>query len=138
VPEALEVAVRALARRDLTVHELDDRLLRTGFSDEERSETLTRLELAGYLDDARVARLRAEKLCERGYGDGAIRADLDRRGVPPEHVQKALASLEPEHVRAARLAAAIGDGSRAARTLARKGFASDSIERVAGAVAERY
>jgi regulatory protein len=133
---ALEVAVRALARRDLTVRELDERLLRAGFSGKQRSKALRQLEEGGYLDDARVARLRAEKLCERGLGDAAIRADLARRGVPTEQVGEALASLEPENARAARLAEALGGGERAGRALARQGFASDSIDHALGAVAD--
>jgi len=91
---------------------------------------------AGYVDDARVARERARTLAERGLGDAAIRADLERRGVSKELVGRATASLEPEGARAARLVRSLGNEARAARTLARKGFEPDSIERAIGAVAE--
>ena len=135
-PDALDVAVKALARRDLTEREVVERLTRLGVPEDSRADAVARLRQAGYLDDAKVAAERAARLADRGRGDTAIRADLLRRGVPAELVTQTLAELEPESVRAARLADRLGGGLRAARALARKGFAAESIEHVLAAIAE--
>jgi SOS response regulatory protein OraA/RecX len=89
---------------------------------------LERLERAGYVDDGRFAFDRARALAGRGRGDAAIRADLERRGVDPELIEQALASLEPEAERARRTAEELGGGVRAARALARNGFSEESLE----------
>jgi SOS response regulatory protein OraA/RecX len=136
-PDALDVAVQALARRDLTEREVVERLARLGVPEGERADVIARLRLAGYLDDARVTAERAARLADRGSGDAAIRADLARRGVPAELVTQTLATLEPESVRAARLSERLGGGLRAARALARKGFATESIEHALGPIAEQ-
>lgn len=136
MPDALEAAVEALARRDLTEREVLDRLARLGISQEERADAVVRLRRAGYLDDAKVAAERAARLAGRGQGDAAIRHELTRRGVPEVIVVDAMAALEPEVVRAARLVEQLGHGPRAARALARKGFAHESIGTVLEAIAE--
>jgi SOS response regulatory protein OraA/RecX len=111
-----EVALRALRAADRSRAELDARLERQGVDESERRETLDSLERLGYLDDARTAALRAQRLAERGYGDAYIRADLERRGLSAE---AALADLEAETERANRFA------SRGMGWLARRGFASE-------------
>ena len=97
---------------------------------------VARLREAGYVDDTRVALERAGILAGRGLGDAAIRVDLQRRGVPGDVVEEALASLEPEPARASRLARSLGGGQRAARGLARKGFEPDAIAAAVEAVAD--
>ena len=135
-PEPLEVAAQALARRDLTEAELDERLARRGVPGKKRAEVLERLRAGRYLDDGRVALDRAGRLAGRDLGDAAIRADLGRRGVPEDLAEQAVSALEPEEVRAVRLAGSLGGGPRVARALARKGFDAETIERVVEAVAE--
>jgi SOS response regulatory protein OraA/RecX len=115
-PTPEDVALRALRAADRSRAELDSRLERRGFTADERREALDALGRLGYLDDRRTAALRAERLAERGYGDAYIRADLARRGLPTE---SALASLEPESVRAARFA------DKGGAWLARRGFAQE-------------
>jgi SOS response regulatory protein OraA/RecX len=56
--------------------------------------------------------------------------------VSAELVEQAVSTLEPEAVRATRLAVSLGRGPRAARALARKGFEAETIERVVEAVAD--
>jgi SOS response regulatory protein OraA/RecX len=97
---------------------------------------LDRLAGAGYLDDERVVRDRAVRLADRGYGDAAIRLDLERRGAAPELTEQTIAALEPERSRAERLVEKHGGGVRTARTLARKGFSEASVERALAAVAQ--
>lgn len=125
--DAVETALRALRFRDRTSAELDARLERRGVEAEERARALETLERVGYVDDARVARTRAESLAARHAGDELIRHDLDARGVAAEHVEAALAALEPERERAARVLARRGTGPATARYLASRGFGEDAV-----------
>jgi SOS response regulatory protein OraA/RecX len=93
-----------------------------------RKEAVDRLVRAGAVDDARFACGRAELLAGRGAGDLFVRHDLESRGIGAEHVETALASLDPEPVRARRIVAARGPGARTARYLAQKGFSEETIE----------
>lgn len=130
--DAFAAVVAALARRDLTAAELEDRLLRVGFGPDVCADALARATAAGYLDDARVAVERARRLAERNASDAAIRAELERRGVGDEAVEAALATVLPETERAERLARRLGGGPRAARALSRKGYPEEVVRRALG------
>jgi regulatory protein len=125
--DAFAVALRALHAHDRSTAELDARLERRGIPPEERALALERLERLGYLEDARVARVRAEQLAARGSGDALIRDDLERRGIDAEVVEGAIAALEPERERAARIVAERGRSARTARYLASRGFGGDAV-----------
>jgi SOS response regulatory protein OraA/RecX len=125
---ALAAATRALRTRQLSARRLDERLQRAGFVERERAEVLDILSRAGFLDDENFALARAELLAERGGSDALIRHDLRAQGVDEESCAHALAVLEPESSRAARVAASRGGGAAAARYLARRGFGEDAIE----------
>src|SRR5205823_7981783 len=114
--------------RGLAAHGLAERLTRRGVPPAQRREVIERLARAGYVDDARFARSRARVLADRGLGDAAIRADPEERGIDADAASDALAALEPEPERARVEAARLGGGGRAARALARKGFAGASVE----------
>ena len=133
--EALAASAGALRHRDLSTRRLEQRLERRAVPPAERARAVETLTRAGLLDDGRFARGRARALAARGYGDAAIRFDLERQGVDAELAAEALAKLEPERDRAVRLAATAGGAARAARLLARRGFGEDAIE-AAASVAE--
>ena len=80
------------------------------------------------MDDERFARTRAEQLAARGSGDALIRHDLEGRGLAAEHVEAALAALEPERERAAEIADRRGRTVKTARYLASRGFGADALE----------
>ena len=120
--QALAVATRALARREFSVRGLRERLARAGVEAADAEEALAALEHAGLVSDARFAEQRAGSLAERGQGDGAIRFDLERQGVGPELIEEAIAGLEPERERAARIVTRRGRGPKTARLLAGRGF----------------
>jgi SOS response regulatory protein OraA/RecX len=126
--DALAAGVRALARRDRSEQGLRGVLERKGLGERERDVTVAALQRHGALDDGRFALARAAALAERGLGDAAIAFRLERDGVDQEHSAPALAALEPERERAARLAERRGTGARTARWLAARGFAPESIE----------
>lgn len=134
--EALTRALRALAARDRSRRSLDDRLGAAGVAARSRQEALETLERAGLVDDERLAVGRAQGLAERGYGDAAIRFDLERQGLGGESVAAALAGLEPERERARRLVEQRGRDARAARWLAAKGFEAAAVEDAVGGFAE--
>ena len=127
--DAFGAVVGALARRDLTAHELEQRLVEAGFDALACAAALVRAADAGYLDDSRVALERTRHLAERGSSDALIRGELRRRGVAEQVADAALSAIEPEAERAERLAASLGGGLRAARALTRKGYPEDVVER---------
>ena len=131
--DPIDLAARALQHRDRSRRELDDRLARAGVGDEERADALETLERVGYLDDARFAAARAEALAGRGYGDEAIRHDLEAHGIDAEGVVEALGGLESERERAQALVQRLGRSVRTAQQLARKGFRDESLEAALGA-----
>jgi regulatory protein len=131
--QPLELAGRALARRDKSVAELDAELARRGVGADDREAAVERLTELGYVDDARFARSRAQTLAERGHGDVAIAFDLGQRGIEAGTIADALGELDPEAERAGRLVAAATEPvTRVARRLAAKGFSADAIESVVG------
>lgn len=130
---ALGAALRALRAADHTRASLDARLLQRGVGEEERHTVIAIVERAGLVDDTRLATGRAETLARRGYGDAAILADLERRGVPEATARDALDELEPERVRASRVVAARGGGYGTARLLATRGFGEDVLEALVAA-----
>jgi SOS response regulatory protein OraA/RecX len=129
---ALARASRALASRDRSAEAVDARLARAGFGEGVRAEAVETLQRAGLVDDARFAAGRAAALADRGYGNAAIRADLERQGVAGEPAEAALTALEPEVTRAKRVVARRGPSPATARYLAGRGFDPDALEAVLG------
>lgn len=134
--EALGTAVRALRRRDFSARGLDDRLERAGVEERERRAALGTLARAGLVDDGRFAHSRAASLAERGYGDEAIRWDLELQGVEADAAERALATLTPEEERAAAIAERRGRGAATAAFLARRGFGENSVDTALGGFTE--
>jgi len=134
--QALAHAARALRPRDRSRRALDERLANAGIRADAREEALGTLERVGLVDDARVAAQRAEALAERGYGDAAIRHDLEREGLAGELVEEALAGLEPERERVRPLVERRGADARTARWLAGRGFEAATIEEALGLFAD--
>lgn len=126
--EALGAATRALARRDRSVVGLAEYLARRGIGRKERADAVERLGAIGYLDDVRFAAGRAQSLAERGYGDDAVRFELEREGVVAAQIDAALGTLAPEHERAVALVRAARAPLTGIRRLAAKGFSADAIE----------
>jgi regulatory protein len=130
--EALALAGRALRTRDLSRARLSVRLASAAVAPAAAEASLQTLEAAGALDDERFARARAESLAGRGYGDAAIRHDLEGQGLAGDVVERAMDALEPEPDRARQLVERRGPGARTARYLTGKGFAQESCEAALG------
>jgi regulatory protein len=131
------VVIRAVARREHTRASLAERLARAGVEASGRTEALERAERAGLVDDGRYAAARARDLADRGAGDELVLDDLVRHGVDEALAREALAALEPERDRAARIVVARGLSPRTARFLAAKGFAADLVEDVVAELESR-
>jgi len=132
-PTALQTATKALARRDRSAAGLIAYLEQRGAAPDEAAAAVGRLCEAGYVNDAHFAVVRAESLAARGYGDAAIRFELERDGVAAEEVDAALAALPPERERALTALRGGRQSPTVVRRLAAKGFSAEAIE---GALAE--
>jgi regulatory protein len=144
--EAFELAVRALGRRERSRAELEAWLGERGVGEPEVEATVLRLEELGELDDARFARRYAEDKRElSGWGAERIRGALLERGVPPEHIEAAVAA--DDHASEVERASALlitrsealeseRDRSRALGYLTRRGY-SYEVAHDAIRVAER-
>ena len=90
--KALACAVRALARRDHSVAEIERKLRDKKFPPAVTAEVVSRLEKSGYLDDRRFAERWAEAAVSSGRGYGVrLRVELMRRGVSREIIEAVLA-----------------------------------------------
>ncbi len=129
---ALGVAGRALARRELSTHELSARLARAGVAPSLAQAVRDDLVAAGAVSDERYARTSAESLGRRGWGNAAIEARLEAAGVAAETVREAIAVLPPEAERAREVVRRRPDRRKAAALLARRGFGPESVEECLG------
>ena len=131
-PDAFDVALAALRRKERTSAELDGWLRQRGFAAQEVDGALARLTEAGELDDRRFAlRYAQDKRELRGWGGERIREALAAREVPPELIEVALEaeSRDAAVARASELLARRGrslegdaERSRALGFLTRRGY----------------
>ena len=135
-PSPVDLAVRALARRDRCEADLRRILERRGVSADEAADAVDALRDRGVVDDRRFAGVAARSFASRGYGDRAIVFRLQREGVDRELALEAVAELEIEADRAARCVARRGRSERTVRWLASRGFARDSIEHALASIAD--
>jgi regulatory protein len=90
---AYQAALRRLAHRDHSEHELRAALGRRGHSAEEIEAVLARLRRAGYVDDSAFAlRFARSRLEHRGLGRFRIRAALRAKGVERRLAEQGLAT----------------------------------------------
>lgn len=140
-PDPWEAAVKLLAMRALTTHELRQRLARRGYDAGQIGAVVGRLTALRYLDDAEYARGWARARAQRGpLGPSRLARELRAKGVAEDAISAALTEVFAE--RGARelaeaaalrkLAALQGVPPAAARRrlaahLTRRGFAVDIV-----------
>lgn len=139
-----EYALRALARRSLTVSELRSRLERRAARESSVDEVIERLRSAGYIDDARLAESYAFFRREyEGFGQRRVLRELRKRGVDWELAEETVSSSYADADEASlirqHLERKLGQGYQARpvedqkkvlslyRALVRAGFSSDKI-----------
>jgi regulatory protein len=90
-------ALRRLARRDHSVHELRTALENEGHLKEDIDDAVKRLQAVRYVDDRSFAeRYTRSRAVSHGQGRRRIRQGLRARGVDRELTERALASIEAD------------------------------------------
>jgi regulatory protein len=90
---AIDLAYKAVARRDLTVAQLRARLEKKEIPTDAIDDAVAELEETGFLDDARYAVQFAEDKRElEQWGTERIARDLDRRGIARDLIEAAVSS----------------------------------------------
>ena len=98
---ANEKALYLLEFRNHSQKELQDKIKRSGISQEAAKEAAEKMEEIGLLDDAAYARNLARTLFERKkYGMRRVQQELKLKGISPEIIEQVLAEFEPEDVSA--------------------------------------
>ncbi len=133
-------ALELVARRPHFRRELEQKLVRRGFSSDEVESTLVELARIGLLDDLAHAReMAGGSMARKSFGPRRMRAEFMRRGVEETVIDMVIADVfsDPEEeFRRARDAAhrrsegGAADLSRVGRFLDRKGFSKSVILRV--------
>jgi regulatory protein len=96
-PDAWQVALKYLALRARTTHEVRQALTRRGCPPEEVAAVIARLTAAGYLDDAAFARTWASARARRGAAAPArLARELRTKGVAAGEIASALRGLRDE------------------------------------------
>ncbi len=94
VPDARDMALRLLSRREHGAGELARKLQQRGVSREQAVETIAELAEQGWQSDTRFAEQFARDHAARGDGLLKIRAALQSRGVPEQLIAEALKTLD--------------------------------------------
>ena len=90
---AIDLAYRAVARRELTVAELRTRLERKRVPPAAIDDAVSELEATGFLDDARYARQFTEDKRELDqWGSERIARDLHRRGIAAHLIEEVVST----------------------------------------------
>jgi regulatory protein len=137
-PDALTQATKLLAATDKTRAQLIAALSRRGYPAEEIDAALERAKALGYLDDARVAKRRAQENLRAGWAGEALLARLVGGGLDEalaaSSAKEAMAEVGWSALEAARALVAQRKltGAKAARFLSARGFQEDVVERVIG------
>ena len=88
---AQATALQYLAARPRTVHEVRQKLRRSGVADQVAEQVIARLQARGALDDAAYAHAYlTSRLASRGYGPQRLRQELHQRGIGRALVEEAV------------------------------------------------
>lgn len=142
----MNIAVRLLARRNHTKHEIRRKLRQRGVSPDAISHVISECERLRYVDDAQTARSYIRELRSRGYGIHRIRMSMQKKGLSRELADSALSqihsdademesarrAMEKKRVRFERETDARKRREKIYRFLASRGFSSDIISRFLG------
>ncbi|MGA7964351.1 MAG: regulatory protein RecX, partial [Gammaproteobacteria bacterium] len=93
-PEAFDVGLRLLARREHSRAELALKLAQRGIEQTEIERALDRLQAMDALNEERFAEQYMRMRLRQGYGPARIRADLAARGVDTATAEAELAGAE--------------------------------------------
>jgi regulatory protein len=134
-PTCYNKALELLSRRGHFRRELEHKLAKRGYDEEEVASTLSRLEEKNFVDDRALAlEYASSRLRRRPMGRPLLASELRARGVDDQGIQEALAELTPEREEELAQAAAEkwrrgrrGTPEALARHLASRGFSRGVI-----------
>ncbi len=136
VEAAKQKALSLLDRRDYSRAELLRKLTEKGFDAAAAEQAVDRLAELGFVDDARYAPIVVRHYAAKGFGAQRIRGELQRRGIPKELWDDALAEMPAQDDTMDRLLRARLKGAdvrdrdalrKATDALRRKGYGWDEI-----------
>ena len=136
VEAAKQKALSLLDRRDYSRAELLRKLTDKGFDEAAAEQALDRLAELGFVDDARYAPIVVRHYAAKGFGAQRVRGELQRRGIPKELWDAALAEMPEQDETVDRLLRARLSGAdpddraalkKAADALLRRGYGWDEI-----------
>lgn len=87
---ALKSALRILARREHSVVELSQKLVRRGYEEETVRQVVAECRRLNYLDDRRAADQLIDRLQRKGLGMRRIRHELEKRGLDDRQAEARL------------------------------------------------
>jgi regulatory protein len=136
-----EDALRLLAVRDRSEHDLRNRLMAAGAAPATVTTIVRRLHDRGYLDDHRFALGTAERAARRGYGSEYLRATLEQHRVADGVIEAACRATYDDEAGVARRALGRRLGAepwtpsqrgKAARFLTQRGFPEGVVFAILG------
>ncbi len=150
-PDPYLAALRLLARRELSEHQIRQRLARKGCASDDIDEAIGRLRESRALDDERVAGAIARtQTAIKGRGKLRVRREIEQAGISKSVATRAVndvfADLDPDALIAAALAKRLRGRTRIAdekelqrfyRYLIAQGFESDRVVRALSAKRRR-
>ena len=96
-PSTYQIALRLLARRELSASQLRDRLTRQELPPSEIEAAITRLRRERAVDDARTALAYARQAAEvRLHGQSRARREIEALGIDPATARRAVAEVFDE------------------------------------------
>lgn len=137
--ELLAQAMRWLARREYSVHELEGRLVGKGYARDQVAAALETLKSQGLVSDSRFAESLVRNRVERGYGPVKIVLELRAKGVEDALIEEVLDDDDERWVERLRTVwekrfgnppADYQEWARQARGLQSRGFTADQVRRV--------
>ncbi|MBR5094877.1 MAG: regulatory protein RecX [Oscillospiraceae bacterium] len=93
---AREKALVLLSYRPMSAKELRDKLVQKDVAPDRAAAAVEWLQDQRLLDDARYAEMVVRHYSGKGYGEGRIRSELSRRGVPRELWDEALEQMSDQ------------------------------------------
>ena len=97
VIRARQAALDYVSRGSKTTTEVRRSLARRGFSEHAADDAIAQMERYGYLDDAAYASAYARgRAASQGHGPQRLRADLIKKGVPRDAIERALEELDAD------------------------------------------
>lgn len=147
-PFALERAVSLLAVRARTERELRDALHQCAYSEAVIDRVISRMNEAGYIDDADFASQWAASRTGKGLGTRRIVMELRQKGVDAEQIEQALGQIDEKErmesaLRAAQKAArgrelsSPADRQKVFAALMRRGYDSSSAKKAIAALRDQ-